>query len=163
MLSGWLESHLVRRLAHLGRDGFLIRHALSWLVWEPGRWTPSSSLEAAAVAETLPVTSARLGGPRTNDGLCFELNPLHSPIKVGRSPDCTIVIDDATLSRVAFELIWHQSRWWMNPLTHRPVWVDGVEVREPVGIDAQRLVTGEVVFATPGPVAMVERLARRPT
>ncbi|MCU0695255.1 MAG: FHA domain-containing protein [Myxococcaceae bacterium] len=161
MLSGWLESHLVRRLAHLGREGFLIRHALSWLVWEPGRWTPSSSLEAAGVAETLPVTSARLSGPRTNDGLCFELNPLHSPIKVGRSPECAIVIDDATLSRLAFELIWHEGRWWTNPLTHRPVWIDDAEVREPIPVPAQRIATGEVVFTTLGTDAMVDRLSRR--
>jgi hypothetical protein len=162
MVSGWLESHLVRRLAHLGREGFLFRHALSWLVWEPGRWTPSSSLGSAGVTETLPVTSARLTGPRTNDGLCFELNPLHAPISVGRSPECTIVVDDATLSRRAFELIHHDATWWMNPLTHRPVWVDAHEVREPLQVPAHRVITGEVVFTTLGPEAMAARLSRRP-
>jgi hypothetical protein len=161
MPSGWLESHLVRRLDHLGREGFLVRHALSWLVWEPGQWTPSAGLATADVTVTLPVRSARLTGPRTGDGLCFELNPLHTPISVGRSPECTIVIDDATLSRRAFELIHHEWRWWLNPLTHRQVWVDEHEARDPLPLLEQQVASGNVVFTPLGPEAMAARLSRR--
>jgi hypothetical protein len=145
----------------LGAEGFLVRHPWVWLIWEPGRWTPSTSVELAATAETLPATADERAGPRTDDGLCFELNPGLSHVTVGRSPECEVSADDATLSRVAFELAFRDGGWWLRSLTGRPVLVDGVPAQAPTPVPSSRITTGEVVFTTLGPRAMAERIARR--
>jgi hypothetical protein len=63
-----------------------------WVVWEPGKWAVSSGFD--------PTKAPR--GPTHEglaiDSLAFQLKK-REPIRLGRSTDCDIVINDATVSR----------------------------------------------------------------
>ena len=63
-----------------------------WLIWEPGRW------HISGVFETTLDVSKEQPKLKVADSLCFYLRS-DTPLKLGRSPDCDMVINDATVSR----------------------------------------------------------------
>src|SRR4051812_32130275 len=99
MTRALLLSLLSRQALMLKASGFRERYPHGWLVWEAGGWNVpdigedmgNTRLPSGDMADCLP----------QSDVLCFELPPpaADAVIKVGRAPECDVVINDATVSR----------------------------------------------------------------
>lgn len=89
-------SVLVRQHLML-QERFTARYPNAWLVWEAGRWIPA--MDPVGVSET-QTPNRTPAAPTRADPLCFDLCiPAGEQVRVGRSPECDVVIDDATFSR----------------------------------------------------------------
>ena len=103
-VKAYMLSLLAVRRATLQAE-FLSKFPCAWLVWEPGVWQPTTgrtSQEATRITSLNAVANRPVGG----DALCFEL-PRGAPLKVGRAPNCDVIINDATVSR---------EHLWLEPL-----------------------------------------------
>ncbi len=87
-------SLLAVRKIQLGAE-WGIKFPYSWLMWEPGVWQPSSGAGSPTLMGGKVGLNAR---PGQGDALCFELAGPRA-LKVGRSPECDVVLNDATVSR----------------------------------------------------------------
>ncbi|MBL8937421.1 MAG: FHA domain-containing protein [Archangium sp.] len=106
-------STLARQALMLG-SGFNSRYPHPWLVWEPGnRVSTVPSAHGIPVTTVVPVTSP--SQPAEGDPLCFAL--VASPgrtVRVGRSPESDIVVDDLTVSRDHLELCPDAEGWFVR-------------------------------------------------
>ncbi len=111
-----LLSLLSRQCLLLKADGFRERYPHCWLVWEAGAWNVpevgeelgATRLPSRDMADCLP----------ESDVLCFELAPPGEgdrELELGRSPECDLVVNDATVSRVHLRLGHDGERWWALP------------------------------------------------
>lgn len=108
----YMMSLLVVRRLTLGRE-FPNKFANAWFLWEPGQWQPSSGSTPTRVASA----DSPPDRPPSGDALCYEL-PAGKVMKVGRSPDCDIQINDATVSREHLQLEpLADGRWCMRTLS----------------------------------------------
>jgi hypothetical protein len=79
-------------------DGFRNRYPHAWLVWEAGAWSVPQPGEDLFVTR-FPHREVRDCLP-FSDVVCFALTRNgEQPLKLGRSPDNTIVVSDSTVSR----------------------------------------------------------------
>lgn len=102
-------STLARQALMLG-SGFNARYPHPWLVWEPGHRVSAPSANGVPVTTVVPVTSP--SQPAQGDPLCFPLVAgMSSAVRVGRSAESDIVVDDLTVSRDHFEL-WVDAEGW---------------------------------------------------
>lgn len=110
----FLLSLLSRQLMLLQKSGFLLQHRFAWLVWEAGTATvPRSTSEASSGSTRIPDSKA-IPAPEAGDPLCFELaapDDSDLRLKVGRSTDCDLVINEMTVSREQFVLHHSQGYW----------------------------------------------------
>jgi hypothetical protein len=96
-----MKSFLVSQLArsYSGTlEAFVRAHAHPWVLWEPGAWRPPGRSTTTVVA--LP---AQPSDPRAGEALALSLEGrAESPgqVRLGRAPECEIVINDGTLSGV---------------------------------------------------------------
>ena len=79
-----------------------------WNVPEPGEELGATRLPSRDIADCLP----------QSDVLCFELVPPASggTVRLGRSSDNHVVINDATVSREHLVLGHDGERWWVEPV-----------------------------------------------
>jgi hypothetical protein len=102
--SFWMS--ILRRQALMLGDAFSNRYAHDWLVWEAGAWMPATSREKSDVLETvLPGTEKALR-PTASDAVCYALWPdsATGELLVGRATTNHLIINDLTVSRLAFRL-----------------------------------------------------------
>ena len=109
----WSELKEHRRA---GAAEFRATHSHAWLVWESGKWLEGSVLET-----TLPPEDGVAPAPAVrNEALGFALDVGSGPqfLRVGRDPNCDVVIPDATVSRDHIALTRdRQDVWRVEPLT----------------------------------------------
>lgn len=107
MVRAFLISFVTRQLLY-SRAETAAKYRNCWLVWEPGSWV------APQVGKhmTLVPSSSAVDRPAQGDALCFELAPTAAGVRVGRSPECEIVINDATVSRSHLVLVQEQDGSW---------------------------------------------------
>lgn len=105
-------STLARQALMLG-SGFNTRYPHPWLVWEPGARVAAPSAHGIPVTTVVPVTSP--SQPAQGDPLCFALVAGPSgAVRVGRSPESDIVVDDLTVSREHLELCVDAEGWFVR-------------------------------------------------
>ncbi|MBX5483037.1 MAG: FHA domain-containing protein [Myxococcaceae bacterium] len=110
-----LLSLLSRQRLLLKAQGFRQRYPHGWLVWEAGTWNVPHAGEEIGTTR-LPLNEIADCLPQS-DVLCFEIAPPRSgTLKLGRSPENDIVINDATVSREHLELGFEGERPWAKPL-----------------------------------------------
>jgi Inner membrane component of T3SS, cytoplasmic domain len=116
MVPAFLVSMLSRQLALLGDHEFLRQHSHAWLVWEPGAWNPPRSPDESDLGATLFPRGAGAGHPEAGDALCFELvtSSNRAVLQVGRGPQCAIVLNDMTVSRVQCQLEFGDGEWQLR-------------------------------------------------
>lgn len=125
MVRAFMISFVTRQLLFSPRSEVAPKYPNSWLVWEPGAWVAPHQ----GVHTTLVPTSAQPERPVQGDALCFELANSATPIHVGRAPECEIVINDATVSRLHLELAQQPDKSWTANVTgSRGAWVKGATV-----------------------------------
>ena len=97
MARAFMISFLARQALTRSRQELAGLYPHPWLVWEPGAWTAPSPNNRMTILPPAPGTERPVAG----DALCFELilKPGQTGLRVGRAPDCDIVINDATVSR----------------------------------------------------------------
>lgn len=163
MVPAYLLSLLSRQLLMLQADGFLKRHPHAWLVWEPGNWdSPRSPGESDAGATRVP-DPLRPSAPEAGDALCFELlikGQQEGALKVGRSSECQIVLNDMTISREQFQLRLAQGSWSLVGTSGAKTLVSGAPAGEqPVKLDKEaRLKAGGLRLTFYQPPAFLDRL-----
>jgi hypothetical protein len=112
VLPGYLLSLLVRQRALLaGR--FDTRYPHAWLVWEPGsRLPPQNPTELEAGKTHLPEPGT-VTHPVGNDAVCFPVPEVRAGnvLTLGRQGECSITIDDMSISREHALLSLHGSFW----------------------------------------------------
>ena len=92
-------------------SGFNARYPHPWLVWEPGHRVSASPARGIPITTVVPVKSPSQT-PADGDPLCFPLvTGMSSAVRVGRSAESDIVVDDLTVSRDHFEL-WVDAEGW---------------------------------------------------
>jgi hypothetical protein len=85
-VKSWLLSTLRAGSVAKGRDAFLAANPGCWLLWEPGSWKPPQSRTMIMTVAMKPVPEpARVAVPAP-------------PVVLGRSDDCDLPLNDATLS-----------------------------------------------------------------
>lgn len=93
-------------------SGFNTRYPHPWLVWEPGNRV--SSAHGVPVTTVVPVQSPGQA-PAAGDPLCFPLVPgARGAVRVGRSPESDVVVDDLTVSRDHLELCVDAEGWFVR-------------------------------------------------
>jgi hypothetical protein len=99
-VKSWLLSTLRAGSVAKGRDAFLAANPGCWLLWEPGSWKPPQSRTMIMTVAMKPVPEpARVAVPApTAEALAISLVPLAHPVVLGRSDDCDLPLNDATLS-----------------------------------------------------------------
>ncbi|MDX2009893.1 MAG: FHA domain-containing protein [Myxococcaceae bacterium] len=112
--SFWLS--ILKRQALMLGDGFTHRYANDWLVWEAGLWMPATSREKSDVLETVMPGTEKLLRPTASDAVCYALWPDASrrELLVGRATTNDLIINDLTVSRVAFRLV-PTDGWRLEP------------------------------------------------
>lgn len=96
-MKSFLVSQLARSYA-ASFEAFARAHPHPWVLWEPGAWRPPGKSTTTVIA--LP---AQLSDPRAGEALALSLEGrAESPgrVRLGRGPECEIVINDGTLSGV---------------------------------------------------------------
>ena len=89
------------------------RYPHPWLVWEPGNRVSAPSPHGIPVTTVVPVTSP--SQPAKGDPLCFALvASAGGVVRVGRSLESNIVIDDLTVSRDHLELCVDAEGWFVR-------------------------------------------------
>lgn len=111
-MKSWLLSTLRAGSVAKGRDAFLAANPGCWLLWEPGSWKPPQSRTMIMTVAMKPVpvpAPARAAAPAapTAEALAIALVPLAHPLVLGRSDDCDLPLNDATLS--GHHLAFHSS------------------------------------------------------
>jgi hypothetical protein len=111
MVRSVLFSVLIRQQLAL-KDGFLKRYPHPWLIWEQGAWDVSGAGEQNAGMTMPPVEDLQDCLP-TGDVLAFEL-AVSAPqtLKLGRSAQNDIVVNDTTVSREHLALICSTPGFW---------------------------------------------------
>jgi hypothetical protein len=163
-----LLSLLSRQHLLLKQQAFGERYPHPWLVWEAGAWNVpevgeelgATRLPSREMADCLP----------ESDVLCFELalDGEGRELELGRSPECDLVVNDATVSRVHLTLGFDGRHWWARPFPDSArTTVNGVAMdeahRTPL-LGGVRLTVGDAVltFYTPdGFLARVQGQAER--
>jgi hypothetical protein len=109
MARAFMISFLARQALTRSRDVMAGLYPHPWLVWEPGAWTAPSPNNRMTILPPAPGTERPVAG----DALCFELvlKPGQTGLRVGRAPDCDIVINDATVSRAHLLLTTEAEGW----------------------------------------------------
>lgn len=127
-----------------------------WLYWEPGVWQPAKGAGSPTMIGGMVDPGAR---PGQGDALCFELAEPR-PLKVGRAPECDVVLNDATVSREHVVLEPNAGRWFVKVsgggtalLDERPLGANGAELRS-----RSKLRLGDVTLTFYLPADFVERL-----
>jgi len=108
MVRAFLISFVTRQVLY-SRPEATAKYPNSWLVWEPGAWVAPQQGKHM----TLVPTSTAADRPAQGDALCFELAPTPAGVRVGRSPECEIVINDATVSRSHLVLVQEPNGSWV--------------------------------------------------
>jgi hypothetical protein len=89
------------------------QYPYSWLVWEPGAWTPpkkDDQLGDTRMPDSKPLS------PQTGDALCFELRPPQTNVlHLGRAKENQLVINDMTVSREHLKLTAADGQWFVEP------------------------------------------------
>lgn len=95
----FLVSWLGRKYASLPLSSFVNQHPEDWIVWEAGPWRPRARGETTIVAAEASTLAA-------GESLAILLQGKRgsTEVRVGRSPENDVVIEDATLSRSHFVL-----------------------------------------------------------
>ena len=96
-MKSFLVSQLSRSYAGTF-ETFVKAHPHAWVLWEPGAWRPPGKSTTTVVALPQQVADARAG-----EALALALEGhAGSPgrVRLGRAPECEIVINDGTLSGV---------------------------------------------------------------
>jgi hypothetical protein len=165
VLPGYLLSLLVRQRALL-KERFDARYPHAWLVWEPGtRLRPQSPADLEAGRTQLP--GVKPAAPVGNDAVCFPLPEPSKPgnvLTLGRQADCSITIDDMSVSREHAILSVKSGAWWIQlaPAASTAMFVRGMslEAMRPVQlIDGCTLTAGVVTLTFYERGALIERLA----
>jgi hypothetical protein len=109
MARAFMISFLARQALTRSREQLAGLYPHPWLVWEPGAWTAPSPNNRMTILPPAPGTERPVAG----DALCFELilKPGQTGLRVGRAPDCDIVINDATVSRAHLLLTTEGEGW----------------------------------------------------
>lgn len=95
-------------------SGFNARYPHPWLVWEPGNRVSSASAHGIPVTTVVPV-QASAKTPTEGDPLCFPLvMGARGAVRVGRSPESDVVVDDLTVSRDHLELCVDAEGWFVR-------------------------------------------------
>lgn len=115
MARAFLLSLLSQKRLELG-DSFVQQFAHPWLVWDADSWS-APSLDGATrvigIAAPKPHVAAR-------ESLCYALTfpPAKTSLRIGRSGDQDVVINDGTVSRA--HAVLHrdpQQRWMLQVVT----------------------------------------------
>jgi len=108
MVRAFLISFVTRQVLY-SRQEAAAKYPNSWLGWEPGAWVAPQQGKFM----TLVPSSSGPDRPAQGDALCFELAPTTVGVRVGRSPECEIVINDATVSRSHLVLVQEPDGSWV--------------------------------------------------
>ncbi|MBF5043736.1 FHA domain-containing protein [Aggregicoccus sp. 17bor-14] len=101
-----MKSFLVSQLARTypgaggaaGPEAFVRAHPHAWVLWEPGAWRPPGKSTTTVVALPQVAADARAGEALA---LALEGRPdAPGRVRLGRAPECELVINDGTLSSV---------------------------------------------------------------
>lgn len=164
-MAGLLLSALARMHRSSTPQEFLAAHPFCWLVWEPGTWKPPTQGSA-----TLPVLVAPSSAPGLGEALAFCLVPRDGQVTLGRSPDCAIEINDATLSSVHLLLMEAAPRSWTlrDAGSRNGSWLDGAPLPkgQPFVLrNLARIHAGQVCLTFYSAGALLDRLVgfRLPT
>ena len=131
MIHGYLLSLLTRQRTLL-KERFDARYPHAWLVWEPGaRLRPRTPSELEAGKTQLPAS----GGmhPIGNDAVCFPLPEPSKPgncLTLGRQLDCSITVDDMSVSREHVRLWVRDGEWVLEAVGAGETSVAGVPLGE---------------------------------
>lgn len=154
--SFWLS--ILKRQALMLGDGFSNRYANDWLVWEAGLWMPATSREKSDVLETvLPGTGSAMR-PTASDAVCYALWPDASrrELLVGRATSSDLILNDLTVSRVAFRLV-SADGWTLVPEAEN-VTVSGAPAGPVALTSGQQVRVGDVRLTFLTGRALLERL-----
>jgi len=159
-----MASLLLSALARMHRSTtpqeFLAAHPCAWLVWEPGTWKPplpgDGKTIPSLVVPTLP--------PALGEALAFCLVARDGQVTLGRSPECNIEVNDATLSHLHLLLMEASPGLWTvrDAGSRNGSWMDGVPLPkgQPYVLrNLARLHAGQVCLTFYVPGALYERLA----
>jgi len=91
-VTSYLLSFLRRKFARVDGAAFERLHPHDWLIWEASAPPPGGTGEALAIA--------------------LSRNPRRPYLALGHGPECDIVLDDASLSRVHLVLVRAGERDW---------------------------------------------------
>jgi hypothetical protein len=158
VLKAYLMTDMARRYFS-GPELFRSQYAHPWLVWEPGKWKVGTPLDETLQSSTLEEEALSRG-----DALCFALAVRTGPLllRVGRSVDNDVVVNDATVSREHIRLSRDsEGRWSVEAATDDTTTCRG-EILKPglskgiVGGD--QVVAGEVTLTFYDLVGFIERL-----
>ncbi len=141
MARALLLSLLVRQ--HLAlREKFRARYPHPWLVWEAGAWNVPEATEQNVATTHLPVDYLRDCLP-SGEVMCFELamGVERGPLKVGRSSQSALVINDTTVSR---------EHLLLHPTSEGPWLVEALPRATPVLLNGQKLEAEQRIALTPG-------------
>jgi hypothetical protein len=147
----------------LQKKGFLQQHPYAWLVWEVGTtMVPASTKEGSSGSTRIPDQKGP-PEPEAGDPLCFELSAPDDAdlrLKVGRSTDCEMVINEMTVSREQFELHHSQGYWAVLNSVGAKTAVGVVQSpHKPIVLrDHTVIKAGGVRFTFYGPEAFVARV-----
>lgn len=107
---------LLCRQSLLTGDKFGARYPHGWLVWEPGEWVGPGRGEDVSRAETRLPSNKTPDRPLAGDALCFELRATDgATLKLGRSEENDLVVNDMTVSREHLRLTLVRGNWIVTP------------------------------------------------
>ena len=158
MVRGYSIEEL-RALARGRPEDFCTRFRHAWLVWEPGPWRRASPF-ARTIRPDDEDTPPPLPRPQAQ---CVPLDVGEGPafIRVGRSPQCEVMINDATVSRVHLGLARDTAGDWHCVALSASA--SYLEVFMTIGeaqhlSDGDQVRVGEVVLTLHGMTSMAERV-----
>ncbi len=162
-----LMSSLRRQVEKTDLAAFRAAHPYPWVVWEPGIWRPPSH-----APETMMLPSVRPEPqPATGvEALAMGLVPIDAKatqVTLGRSADCDLEVNDATLSRNHALFMWTtDGRWTVRDAGARNgTSVDGQLLRPGTPQllrEGAKIQVGSVMLTFHTPEGMFERLQKMP-
>jgi hypothetical protein len=162
-MRAYLGSLLVRQLLVL-KDRWQSRYPHAWLIWEPGPWNVPAG-PPHVTPTRLPQKAAKPKSPAAGDPLCFELLPPREGdrLTLGRSAEASLVVDDATVSRLHCTLTLAKGSWVVRPFDAAKSLTVAGKLLASGGEAALRsptpLLVGEVQLTFVDPAGMKARLA----
>jgi hypothetical protein len=142
-------------------ETFIRQHPHPWVLWEPGAWRPPGKSTTTVVA--LPQA---LGDARAGEALALALEghpETPDRVRLGRAPECEIVINDGTLSGVHLLFMRESAGGWTvrDGGSRNGTWLDGVRLEpgQPRAlVSGARLQAGQVGLTFYAPEEMIARL-----
>ncbi|MFN7134901.1 MAG: FHA domain-containing protein [Myxococcales bacterium] len=125
-MSTYLLSALARQYGGQPLSAFETAHPYSWLLWEPGAWTPPRK---ASDTMLLRPSTPLPGGAGEALALGLVSKRGSTQITLGRGPDNDLPINDATLSTTHLVLMADERGWTVRDANSRNgTWLDGAQL-----------------------------------